>query len=114
MSLSAREQRILSEIERDLTASESLLGRALAGMRVGLRSRIAASKATYRPRGRNASPGWVIAMITALIIGIGLMSAGLVLGSAAMAIGGAALTQLSLVTGWLVRALRTGQRGPAD
>jgi hypothetical protein len=39
-----------------------------------------------------------------------VLSAGLVLGVLGMVIGGTALTQLSLVAGWLVRALSTGQR----
>jgi hypothetical protein len=49
-------------------------------------------------------------MIAGLLIGIGLLSAGLVLGVLAMAISGTALTQLSLVAGWLVRALSTRPR----
>jgi hypothetical protein len=107
MSLSAREQRILSEIERDLTAAEPLLGRALASMRLGLRDRVAIDRRAHPPqRGGNASMGWVIAMLAVLLAGIAVVSAGLVLDVLAMAIGGAALTQLSLVAGWLARALR--------
>ena len=95
MSLSAREQRILSEIERHLTASEPLLGRALASMRPGLRA----------SGGAGASPRRAIVMVIGLLAGIALLSAGLVLNALPMVIGGSALTQLSLVAGWLPRAL---------
>jgi hypothetical protein len=109
MTLSAREERILGEIERDIMESEPLLGRALASMRLGLRTR-AATKPARRPVGVGASRGWAIAMITVLLVGIAVLSAGLVLDVLAMVIAGIALTQLSLVAGWLARALSTRQR----
>jgi len=89
MSLSSREQRILSEIERGLTASEPSLGRALATMRHGSR----------------AGQAWALGVIAGLLAGIAVLWAGLVLGVLGMVIGGTALTQLSLVAGWLARAL---------
>jgi hypothetical protein len=109
MTLSAREERILGEIERDLTTAEPLLGRALCTMRMGLRTRMVIGKPAHRLTGRSASQGWVIAMIAGLLVGIALMSAGLVLDVLAMVIVGTALTQLSLVVGWLARALSTRQ-----
>jgi hypothetical protein len=110
MSLSAREQRILSEIERDLTATEPILGRALASMRLSLRDRTVIGRRARQPRGINRLRGWAIAMITGLLVGVALLSAGLVLNVLPMAIGGAALTQLSPVAGWLARALRARRR----
>jgi predicted lipid-binding transport protein (Tim44 family) len=102
MSLSAREQRILSEIENHLTAAEPLLGRALAGMRLRHWRRLS----HHRLR---SGQGWAVAMLAGLLAGIALLTAGLVLGMLAMVIGGTALTQLSLVVGWLARALSTRQ-----
>jgi hypothetical protein len=110
MPLSAREEQILSEIERDIAASEPLLGRALASMRLGLRARGAVGRPAHRLVGGNAGRGWAIAMIAVLLVGIGVLSAGLVLGVLALVIGGVVLTQLSLVTGWLARALRARRR----
>jgi hypothetical protein len=106
MTLSAREERILSEIERGLTASEPLLNRALASMRLGVRT----GRAAHPTIGGDAGRGWVIAILTGLLVGIALLSAGLVLDVLAMAIAGAALTQLSLVAVWLARALSTRRR----
>ena len=115
MSLSAREQRILSEIERDLTAAEPLLGRALASMRLGLRDKMAIGPRARRPRGGNGYQAWVIAMLTGLVAGIALLSAGFLCKVLPLVFVGTALTQPSLLTGWLARALSTrqqaGQRG---
>lgn len=49
-------------------------------------------------------------MIAGLLVGIAMLSAGPVLDVLALVIGGTALTQLSLVTGWLARALSTKRR----
>ena len=105
MSLSAREQRILSEIERDLTATEPLLGRALASMRLGLRDRMVTGGHAPRPRGRTGPERWLTVMLTGLAAGIAVLSAGLGLGLLAMVIAGTALAQLSLIAGWFGRAL---------
>lgn len=108
--MSAREQRILSEIERDLTATEPLLGRALASMRLGRRGRVVTGARARRPRDSNGPQGWVITMVTGLVAGIALMTAGFLCEVLAMVLVGTALTQLSLVAGWLGHALSTGQR----
>lgn len=110
MSLSSREQRILGEIERGLTASEPLLGGALATMRPGLRRRAVAGGPARLRHGSRSGQGWAVGVIAGLLAGIAVLSAGLVLGVLGMVIGGTALTQLSLVAGWLVRALSNGQR----
>ena len=73
MSLSARERRILSELERDLAAPDRM------------------------PFG--ADFRWVATMITGLIVGIATLSAGLVLGMPSIAVVGAALTQLGPAAG---------------
>ncbi|HEY6495586.1 MAG TPA: DUF3040 domain-containing protein [Trebonia sp.] len=109
MTLSAREQRILSEIERELTAAEPLLGRALARMRIGLRGRRSAGPAARRLIGANARQAWIIGMIGLLLAGIALLSVGLALDLLAAVIVGIVLTQLSLFTGWFARAL-SGRR----
>ena len=146
MSLSAREQRILSEIERGLTAAEPHLGRALATMRLGLGRRAVdgeparreparreparresarreparrepARRESASPMGQRWEPAspmgqrwavWVLAGL--LLLGIAALSAGLALGVLGMVIGGTALTQLTLVAGWIARALSGGRR----
>jgi hypothetical protein len=105
MSLSAREQRILSEIERDLTATEPLLGRALASMRLRPRGRAAIGGRFPLLRGGNGSEGWVIAMLAGLVLGIAVLSAGFLFTVLALVFAGTALAQLSLVAGWLAGAL---------
>jgi hypothetical protein len=45
-------------------------------------------------------------MSTGLLIGIAVLSAGLVLGMPSMAMGGMALTQLAPVVGWVASAFR--------
>jgi hypothetical protein len=93
MSLSEREQRILSEIEREF-ASSPLPGRVPLGMRLPFRSRPpAAARARWRRRA-NGHLGWLVAMVAGLLVGIAILSAGLVLGVPAMMAGGAVLTQL--------------------
>jgi hypothetical protein len=109
MTLSAREQRILSEIERELTAAEPLLGRALASMRLGLRGRRSAGSAARRLTGGSARQAWVIGMVGLLLAGIALLSVGLALDLLAAVIVGIVLTQLSLFAGWFARAL-SGRR----
>jgi hypothetical protein len=77
MSLSAREQRILRDIELELARST-----------------------------RDAR--WVAVLLSGLLAGIAILSAGVALGNPAMMIGGAVLTQLSpaaLVLRGLVAAL---------
>jgi hypothetical protein len=110
MSLSAREQRILSKIEREIAAVEPLLDRALATMGLGLRDRAVAGRPALRDRGSRAGQGWAVGVLAGLLAGIAVLSAGLALGVLAMVIGGTALTQLSLIAGWLARALTSGQR----
>ena len=105
MSLSAREQRILSEIERELAATEPLLGRALASMRAGRRTRTVISGRARRPRGTSRAQGWVVVMLAGVGAGIAVTVAGFLLAMLPLVIGGTALTQVSLVAGWLARAL---------
>jgi len=99
MSLSEREQRILDEIERYLSAAEPWPGRILAGARLAL----CAQAARWRHAVRG-NAGWVAVMIAGLLAGIGLLSAGLASGVLVMAFCGGLLTQLSpLSVLWLAR-----------
>jgi hypothetical protein len=93
MSLSEREQRILSEIEREF-ASSPLPDRVLLGVRLPFRGRPPAAVSADRRRWASGHPGRLVAMVTGLLVGIAILSAGLVLGDAAMMAGGAVLTQL--------------------
>jgi hypothetical protein len=91
MSLSAREQRILSEIARDLAAVEPRLARALATARLPpLRRRALVSGGDRQPR-----PGaWIAAILASLLAGIALLAIGLALNILALAAAGA-VTQFS-------------------
>jgi len=102
MPLSAREQRILDEIERGLTAPGPPRGHVLARVRSGHRGR-----AVYWRHGGGGNAGWIAAMAAGLTAGIAVLSAGLVLGIPGMIAGGAALTQFSPVcVSWLARRSR--------
>jgi len=102
MPLSAREQRILDEIERGLRAPGPLRGRILARARSGFRGR-----AVHWRHGAWGNTGWIAAMAVGLLAGIAVLSAGLVLGVPGVIVGGAVLTQLSPVcVGWLARRSR--------
>jgi UPF0716 family protein affecting phage T7 exclusion len=112
MALSAREQQILDEIERGLTARSPLRGRVQARLGLGYRG-----QATQWRRVTWGSAGWMAAMSAGLLAGIALLTAGLFLWIPGMIIGGGALTQLSPVTvAWLGRrSRRAALRGrPAD
>lgn len=94
MSFSARDQRILREIAREISASEPRLARALkTGRLPGLRGRLA---------------WWPPALILlCLAAGIGMLSAGLILGVISLVITGAILTQFSpALFGYLYSRLR--------
>jgi hypothetical protein len=75
-------------------------------MRLPFRSRPPAAASARWRRGANGNLGWLAAMITGLLAGIAILTAGLVLGVPAMMAGGAVLTQLSpfavWLAGWLV------------
>jgi hypothetical protein len=113
MSLSEREQRILSEIERELASAPSR-GHMLSGVRLPFRSRPPAAAPAPRRRGANEHLGWLVAMVTGLLAGIAILSAGLALDVPAMMAGGAVLTQVSPFAAWLAGLLRGRPPGPAD
>jgi predicted lipid-binding transport protein (Tim44 family) len=87
MPLSPREQQILDSIEHDLGR-----GRLLS------RTRAFDRAATRLKKGSSGNTGWVAVLIGGLLSGIGILSAGLALGSLGLIIGGAVLTQLTLVS----------------
>ena len=91
MSLSAREQRILSEIARHLAAAEPRLARALVTARLPALARL-------RPlvAGGQQHPGaWTAAILGSLLAGIALLTAGVVLGVLALVCAGAVMTQFA-------------------
>ena len=92
MSLSARDQRILSEIACQLSAAEPRLARALAAGRLpSLRRRLLAARSRRRP----VQSIWLapVVIITSLATGIALLTAGLVLGILVLCYVGAVLVQ---------------------
>jgi hypothetical protein len=113
MSLSAREQRILREIEHELASSWPPLDHMPAGARLASRERPAVTAPARWRRGADGIFGWVAAMVGGLLVGIALLAAGLVLDVPGMMIGGAVLTQLSPVTVSLLSGLsrRIRRRG---
>lgn len=99
MPLSPREQQILDETERELSASGTTPGRVLAQARLALRGH-----AVRWRHGAWGNAGWVAVMIAVLLAGIALLWAGLVLVLPAMASCGALLSTLGPVSvGWLAR-----------
>jgi hypothetical protein len=111
MSLSEREQRILSEIEREFAAAPSR-GRMPPGARLPFRSHLPA--AAPARRGANGHPGWHAAMVAGLLAGIAILSAGLVLDIPALMAGGAVLTQLGPFAVLLAGLFRGRPSRPAD
>jgi len=115
MSLSARDQRILTEIARDLAAAEPRLARALTTARLPVlrrRALVGAGSGPQRPW------PWVAAILASLLAGIGLLTAGLVLDILALAYAGAVMTQFSPAALGFLRArarrprpARPGHRG---
>ena len=92
MSLSARDQRILSEIARELSAAEPRLARALATGRLpSLWRRLLAARLRRRPV--QATRLVPVVIITSLATGIALLTTGLVLGILVLCCAGAVLIQ---------------------
>lgn len=111
MSLSAREQRILDEIDRDLTAAEPRLARALASAQ-----RLTLLRRPLVARGWPGSGVWVAVLVVSLLTGIALLATGLVFGILALAWAGAVMTQgVPAAFGYLYaksrRRSRTAARG---
>lgn len=99
VSLSARDQRILDEIEQDLAATEPRLARALATGRPPRPVRGLRQAATRSRPGRGISPPVLI--VSCLGAGVAMLAAGLVLGIVALACAGFVITQVSPVLGYL-------------
>jgi hypothetical protein len=105
MSLSARDQRILSEIAHELAAGEPRLARALTRTRLPVLRR--------RPLvagGQQRHGAWIAAILASLLAGIALLTAGLVLGILALACAGAVMTQFSPAALGYLRARRRGSQ----
>jgi hypothetical protein len=111
MSLSARDQRILTEIARDLAAAEPRLARALATARLPVPRR---SALVATDDGQRRPGTWIAAILASLLAGIALLTAGLVLNIPALACAGAVMTQISPATlGFLYARARRAAAYPA-
>jgi hypothetical protein len=98
-SLSAHERRILAEIEHHLAAAEPRLEQALVAARVPAFQYWPVVRSSHPALRRNA---WVIGMITSLLCGIGLLTAGITIGNFPLIIAGIPLAQFTpLAAGWL-------------
>jgi hypothetical protein len=100
-SLSAREQRILTEIERDLAAAEPRLEQALSATRLPafrFRSVVTPDHARLR------QSIWLTGMIVTLLCGIGLLATGIIVNSFPLIAAGIPLAQFSpFGFGYLIR-----------
>ena len=106
MSLSARDQRILSEIADDMAAAEPRLARALTSARLpALRRRPLVAV------GQQHAGAWIAAILASLLAGIALLTAGLVLDILALACVGAVMTQLGPALGYLCARARRSRLG---
>ena len=102
MSLSARDQRILSEIADDVAAAEPRLARALTSARLPvLRHRQLVAV------GQQRVGAWIAAILASLLAGIALLTAGLVLDILALACAGAVMTPI----GYLCAMARRSRLG---
>jgi hypothetical protein len=100
-SLSAREQRILTKIERDLAAAEPRLEQALSAARLpAFRFRPVVTPDHARLR-RSI---WLTGMIATLLCGIGLLTTGIVMNNFPLIFAGIPLAQFSpFGFGYLIR-----------
>jgi len=106
VSLSARDQRILSEIADDMAAAEPRLARALTSARLpALRRRPLVAV------GQQHAGAWIAAILASLLAGIALLTAGLVLDILALACVGAVMTQLGPALGYLCARARRSRLG---
>jgi hypothetical protein len=106
MSLSSRDQRILSDIARELAAAEPRLARALTTARLPVPRR----RPLVIADGKRQRPDtWIGAILASLLAGIALLTAGLILDILALACAGAVMTQFSPVLGLLYARVRRPQ-----
>lgn len=100
-SLSARERRILTEIERDLAAAEPRLEQALSAARLPafrFKSVVASEHVRFR------QSMWLTGMIATLLCGIGLLATGIIINSFPLIFTGIPLAQFSPIGfGYLIR-----------
>jgi len=111
MGLSAREQRILSEIEHDLAAAEPRLKRALVTARLPMLNRRSIVTSNDMERSPRA---WIAGMCASLLCGIALLTIGLEAHTVILAGAGALLAQFSPVAfGYLCRKAHRSSLGKA-
>jgi hypothetical protein len=106
-SLSAREQRILAEIEGDLAAAEPRLEQALVAAKLPA---LRACSVVRSDQAKLRRSWWIAGLLASLLCGFGLLTAGLVLNSLPLIVVGIPLAQFSpFIAGYrgIARASRT-------
>lgn len=112
MTLSARDHRILREIENELAVAEPSLDRALAQARLPVLHRRSTVISDDTESGRRV---WVGAICTPLLSGIGLLTAGLILHAVVLICAGAPLAQFGPVTvAYFGKRARSSRRRPVS
>jgi hypothetical protein len=112
MTLSARDHRILGEIENELAAAEPSLDRALVQARLPVLRRRSTVIFDDTESGRRV---WVGAICAPLLCGIGLLAAGFILHAVVLICAGAPLAQFGPVTvGYLGKRARSSRRRPVN
>jgi hypothetical protein len=120
MALSPEEHQVLDEIENVLADSEPSLSEALDSMQLPARKPLG-NRALVSADSGLTDYGWVMLVLSGLLVGIGILWVGLVTGAPIIAIPAAALAQVAalsigLITRWIVRrrADRTHAAGYPD
>jgi len=112
MTLSARDHRILREIENELAAAEPRLDRALVQARLPVLRRRSTVRSDDTENGRRV---WVVAICASLLAGIGLLTAGLLLDAVVLLYAGAPLAQFgSVAVGYFGKKAGRSRRLPVN
>jgi hypothetical protein len=112
MTLSARDHRILREIENELAAAEPRLYRALVQARFPVLRRRSTVIFDDTKSGRRV---WAAAICAPLLVGLGLLTAGLMLHAVVLICAGVPLAQFGPVAvGYLGKRARSSRRRPVN
>lgn len=111
MTLFARDHRVLGEIENELAAAEPRLDRALVQARLPVLRR----RSTVISDDTESGRIWVVAICGSLLVGLGLLTAGLLAHAIALLYAGAPLAQFSPVTlGYFGKRADRSRRQPVN
>jgi hypothetical protein len=120
MALSPEEHQVLDEIENVLAGSEPSLSEALDSMQLPPRKHLRGRSLVSADSGLT-DYGWVVLVLSGLLVGIAILWAGMATGVPAIAIPAAALAQvvplsIGLIARWVVRrrAARAHAAGNPD